>query len=250
MATSRIASAVCTTAPLAGAAVSLLLLSRHRSPRAAWAGLGLSMGALLARWQLGRVFNWQPRYVVDFELGRLEVRRYAPQLRAQTTVVDAAWRQTLLEGFTRLASYIGGSNERRRRIAMSSPVLVSMPARQGPRRHGANPPAPAVAALAQLDGPGTREVAFVMPGAWLPEQLPTPNDTRVRLHSVPARRVAALGFRGRYGGDLPAQKRNELLFLLKCAGLKAASEVWFAGYDGPSTLPFLRRNEVLVEVAE
>ena len=62
--------------------------------------------------------------------------------------------------------------------------------------------------------------------------------------------MAVLAFRGGYGGDLPAQKRNELLFLLKCAGLRAASEVWFAAYDGPSTLPLLRRNEVMVELAD
>ena len=51
-------------------------------------------------------------------------------------------------------------------------------------------------------------------------------------------------------GLITAQKRNELLFLLKCAGLRAASEVWFAAYDGPSTLPLLRRNEVMVELAD
>jgi hypothetical protein len=208
------------------------------------------MGALLARWQMGRGFNWQPRYVVDFELGRLEVRRYAPQLRAQTTIVDTPWRETLGEGFQRLADYIFGGNEHGRRIPMTSPVLVSMPSRGGLRRNGTRGHTPAVAELAQLDGPATREMAFVMPGNWLPEQLPAPKDARVRLHSVPARRVAALVFRGRSSGDLPAQKRNELLFLLKCAGLKAASDVWFAGYDGPSTLPFLRRNEVLVEVGD
>ena len=82
------------------------------------------------------------------------------------------------------------------------------------------------------------------------DELPVPNDERVHLHGVPARRAAVLGFRGRYDGDLPAQKRNELLFLLKCAGLKAASEVWFAGYDAPWTLPVLRRNEVMVELED
>jgi hypothetical protein len=67
---------------------------------------------------------------------------------------------------------------------------------------------------------------------------------------VPARRVAALGFSGRYGGDIPAHKRNELMFLTRLAGLSPRSEVWFAGYDGPSTLPLLRRNEVLVELED
>lgn len=248
-ATTRLARGASIALPLSAAAASAVLLSRHPARRSSWAGLGLAVGALVARWQFGRTFNWQPRYVVDFELGRLEVRRYAPQLRAQTTIANTPWRETLSEGFRRLASYIFGANERERRIPMTSPVLVSMPARSPLRRNGASS-RPAVAELAQLDGPATREMAFVMPGDWLPEELPAPKDERIRLHSVPTRRVAALAFKGRYGGDLPAQKRNELLFLLKCAGLEPTSEVWFAGYDGPSTLPFLRRNEVLVEVAE
>ena len=205
---------------------------------------------MLARWQLGRAFAWQPRYVTEFELGRLEVRRYAPQLRAQTTVSGATWNETLNEGFRRLAGYIFGRNQRKRRIGMTSPVLTSLPARAASRRNGKPWQGPAVSDLTELSGRATREMAFVMPNDFTLEELPQPDDARVSLHSVPARRVAVLGFRGRYGGDLPAQKRNELLFLIKCAGLKAESEVWFAGYDGPSTLPFLRRNEVLVEIAE
>jgi hypothetical protein len=91
-------------------------------------------------------------------------------------------------------------------------------------------------------------MAFVMPSNLPVDALPLPNDHRVLLRGVPRRRMAVLRFSGTYAGDLPAEKRNELLFLLKSAGLKPTSEVWFAGYDGPTTLPFLRHNEVLVEI--
>jgi hypothetical protein len=95
---------------------------------------------------------------------------------------------------------------------------------------------------------GLRQIDFVMPGGLTFRELPIPDDVRVRVVPVPERRVAALRFRGRYAGDMPAHKRNELVFLAKLAGLSPRSEVWFAGYDAPFTLPVLRRNEVMVEV--
>jgi hypothetical protein len=61
--------------------------------------------------------------------------------------------------------------------------------------------------------------------------------------------VAALRFSGRYSGDLPAKKGAELLARVREAGLHALGEVTFAGYDAPSTVPWLRRNEVLVDLA-
>ena len=136
-------------------------------------------------------------------------------------------------------------------MAMTAPVLTTVTLGSSGRRRVAKAwKPPSVADLDQLNGRTSRNMVFVMPGDTSLDQLPQPNSDDVHLHGVPPRRMAVLAFRGRYGGDLPAQKRNELLFLLKCAGLKAASEVWFAAYDGPSTLPFLRRNEVMVELAD
>ena len=213
--------------------------------------LGLSFGGGLARWQLGRAFAWQPRYVVEFDDTRLQIRSYAPQIHAETMVDNRRWPDALSEGFERLAAYIGGANSTQRKIAMSSPVLTSVTAANAPSRHAKSWRPPSVVALDELNGSASsRSMAFVMPENLPVDELPQPDDRRVLLRGVPRRRMAVLSFRGAYGGDLPAEKRNELLFLVKTAGLKAASEVWFAGYDGPTTLPFLRRNEVLVELAE
>lgn len=238
--------------PLAGFAlgVGLLTTTSAEKRRFGLAALGLSAGAALARWQLGRAFAWQPEYQVEFEYGRLEIRRYQHQIQAETTLESATWSEALSEGFRRLAAYIFGDNDAKRAIPMTSPVLTTVTLGTGPRRAFQSWAPPSVASVNRLNGVTSRDMVFVMPGDLSLDELPTPNDERIHLHGVPPRRMAALRFRGRYGGDLPAQKRNELLFLLKCAGLKAASEVWFAGYDGPSTLGFLRRNEVLVEIAD
>lgn len=227
------------------------MLSRGgRSRSAGLAAVGLSAAALLARWQLGRAFHWQPSYVLEARHGRLEVRRYAPQLRASTVIAAETWQSCLTEGFSRLAGYIGGGNELERAIPMTSPLLLSIPGSPVQRPDGNWVDLPAVAELADLLGPRTREMALVIPGHFARHDLPRPKDRRVVVQSVPGRRALALRFHGSYTGDLPAQKRNELLFLAKCAGMKPAGDVWLASYDAPSTLPLLRRNEVLVQLAD
>jgi SOUL heme-binding protein len=227
-----------------------LLRRGGRAKPAGLALLGASVGALLARWQLGRAFSPQPTYRKEPPLGRLELRRYGPQLCATTWLDASTWSEALSDGFQRLADYLFGGNEREQRFAMTTPVLLSMPASGSQRRSGQSVQTPGVATLAQLEGPARRQMALAVPWEWTLQEMPRPKDRRVSLATVPARRVAALPFRGSYGGDLPAQKRNELLFLVKCAGLKPVSEVWFAAYDGPSTLPVLKHNEVMVEVEE
>ncbi len=191
--------------------------------------LGASLGLGFARWQLARWFTEQSAYEVELRDGELEVRRYAPAARAETVVEGLAWREALNEGFSRIAGYIFGQDQygESERIAMTAPVTATVG--NGPR--------------------ATRTVTFTLPRNRLLSSLPTPKDTRVRLRYVPARRVAVLTFRGRYGGDLPAKKRDELLARVRLAGLHALGEVVFAGYDAPSTLPWLRRNEVQVDLA-
>jgi len=214
------------------------------------ATLGVSLGAVLTRWQLGRLFTWQPRYRLEFEYGRLQIRLYEHQIQAETTVEPAPWPKALNEGFLRLAAYVFGDNGAELAIPMTAPVLSTVTLGHEPRGAADSWRPPRVSDVQELTGNTARNVAFVLPDDRTLDELPTPNDARIHLHGVPPRRMAVLGFRGNYSGDLPAQKRNELLFLLKCAGLRAASEVWFAAYDGPSTLPLLRRNEVMVELAD
>ncbi|HEY6725630.1 MAG TPA: heme-binding protein [Polyangiaceae bacterium] len=217
--------------------------------------VGASIVGGVARWQFGRVFNWQPPYTVEAREGELELRRYGQEIHAVTVVADR-WEQCLEEGFKRLVAYISGANAGKTTIPMTSPVLSTIAPRASlPPSDPTFSEAPhesrivvGMLPVSALVAAGPRQVEFVMPGGVSFSALPVPDDVRVRIVPVPERRIAALRFRGRYGGDLPAHKRNELLSMTKAAGLRPRSEVWFAGYDAPFTLPALRRNEVLVEL--
>ena len=201
------------------------LQNRERG-RALYA-LGGTLGFALVRWQLARFFTEQAPYQVERRIGEIEVRRYAPTVRAETTLADTTWSDALDQGFERIAGYIFGANQQDSRVEMTAPVLAQ---------------------VGESDR-ADRNVSFIMPSNRPLDTLPIPRDSRVHLRAAPPRRMAALPFRGRYGGTLPAQKRAELLQLVHAAGLSARGDVEFAGYDAPSTLPVLRRNEVLVEIA-
>jgi hypothetical protein len=215
--------------PLAGIGVGAWLASRDeaRARTLGLAALGCSFAAALARWQLARLVTEKARYRVEVSDGDFEIRHYASLVRAETVVNAAVWERSLEEGFHRLAGYISGSNAAAQKIAMTAPVTATV---------GASDRA-------------TRTVAFKMPDRYPLESLPQPSDPQITLRRVSARRVAALTFRGRYGGDLPAQKRQELLLRVRRAGLLPIGEVTFGGYDAPWTLPLARRNEVWVEVS-
>jgi hypothetical protein len=182
---------------------------------------------MLARWQLARLFSEKARYQIEMLDGDFEVRQYAPRVQAETVLNAAPWKQSLEEGFERLASYIFGGNSQQLKIAMTAPVLVTVGAADR----------------------ATRSVAFKMPDSLPFETLPAPNDRQITLRRIPARRIAALGYSGRYGREIPAKKRQELLGRVRAAGMLPIGDVVFAGYDAPWTLPWLRRNEVQVELS-
>ncbi|HYP75888.1 MAG TPA: heme-binding protein [Polyangiaceae bacterium] len=215
--------------PFLGAGVGAwcALRGEGSTRRIGLATLGGSLAFMLTRWQLARLFSEKARYKIESLDGDFEVRQYAPRVQAETVLSAAPWHQSLEEGFDRLANYIFGANARRVKIAMTAPVLVTVGAADR----------------------ATRTVAFKMPDSEPFETLPAPNDRQITLRRIPARRVAALSYRGRYGREIPAQKRQELLTYVRAAGLLPIGDVTFAGYDAPWTLPWLRRNEVQVEVS-
>jgi hypothetical protein len=215
--------------PLLGIGVgSWALLRGDRSTRPlALAALVGSIGASLMRWQMARWVTETARYRVELSEGDFEVRQYASRVQAETVINAAPWQRSLDDGFHRLAGYIFGDNEGQHKIAMTAPVTVT---------------------LGAVDR-STRTVSFKMPDRYPLEALPAPDDRRIALRRVPARRVAVLTFSGRYGKALPNRQRMQLLTRVRNARLLPIGDVTFAGYDAPWTLPFLRRNEVMVEVS-
>jgi hypothetical protein len=95
---------------------------------------------------------------------------------------------------------------------------------------------------------GKWRIYFVMPSKYTLETLPIPNNKAVSLRALPARSFAALRFSGLAGEEKTAKKTEELLTWLKIKNIQAVGAPELARYNPPWTLPFLRRNEILVEI--
>lgn len=182
------------------------------------------------------------RYSVTSSDGPIEIRDYAPQIVAETTVAgerDAAIR----EGFRRLAGYIFGGNAPNQKIAMTAPVV------QAPGGEKIAMSAPVGQARVE-DGTGNDawRVRFTMPAEYTMESLPHPNDAAVRLTSLPAYRVVAIRFSGIATDSDIAGNEKKLLDFINAKRLAPKGAAHYAFYDPPWTLPWNRRNEVMVEI--
>jgi len=186
--------------------------------------------------QLQRWWYESPDYEVVGREDGFEVRRYAPRVVAETTVVADDRREATREGFRRLAGYIFGGNEK---ISMTTPVE----AEPGSERVSMTTP------VETTPREGEWVITFTMPSEYRVQDLPRPTDDRVVLRERPGELVAAIRFSGRLTADDVETRSAELLERLERAGYEAESEVGTAVYDPPTTvLPWLRRNEVYARV--
>jgi hypothetical protein len=187
-----------------------------------------------------RVGTEEPPHATERLAEGLEIRRYQPRIAAETTV-EAPEEQARSEGFRRLARYIFGGNTGSVEIAMTAPVGQ---AASGSRKIEMTAPVSRTG-----DDDNGWVIRFFMPSKWTMSTLPVPDDDRVRLVEVPAETMAVLRFTGDRDPAAVAAKSTELLNALRDKGIEPTGEpqAWF--YDPPWTVPFRRRNEVVVPVA-
>ena len=186
----------------------------------------------------------EPKHRVLEKRDGFELRLYEPQVVAET-FADGEFGGGGNEGFRRIAGYIFGGNDGGRKIAMTAPVAQE---RRSGGRDGMKIAMTAPVAQ-QKTGEGWT-VAFIMPSEHTMATLPGPNDPRVTLHEVPARRVAAVTFSGTWGVERFDTIARELLKNLNAAGFVPSGPPVYARYNPPWTPWFLRKNEVLVPLRD
>ncbi|WP_459190794.1 SOUL family heme-binding protein [Halosimplex sp. J119] len=215
---------------------------RTRTALGVIGGLGAAVGA----WNVyqRRTTETVP-YTTVARLDDVELRRYPASVRAETVA------PTRNAAFRRLFRYISGDNESDAEVSMTTPVEVA-----DTEGDASGPPAVTVSGrsismTAPVEAATTEEgvrMTFYLPADYDVESAPRPTDESVDLVAVPERTLAVRRFSWRPTDRRVDRETERLLSTLERAGVPTDGDPFYMGYDGPGTLPFLRRNEVAIAV--
>ena len=192
----------------------------------------------------------EPKYVVLEKSEPFELRAYAPMIVAEVKVegdLDAASSQ----GFRLIAAYIFGQNQISEKISMTAPVGIE--AKEADKSAKIAMTAPVTIESAKSVDKSTNAqwtVSFVMPSEYTLVTLPKPINPQVLIREVPAEKRAVITFSGFYNEDKVQEKTRELQGWMKSKNLKSIGVPQFARYNPPWTLPFMRRNELMIQVQD
>jgi hypothetical protein len=146
----------------------------------------------------------------------VEVRDYLPMALAQVTL-PGPFESFRENGFDMLASYLFGKNSESKNIDMSTPIFFD-----------------------RFEDHWT--MSFVLP--FLAVEAPHPIDGRIRITSRPRTTVAVATYHGNNTLELMEKHADALRAKVAAWPKTPAYSVQFAQYDGPATVPFLKKNEI------
>ena len=178
----------------------------------------------------------QAKYEVVSSQVDIKVRLYAPMIVAEAEVTGDR-KVAINEGFRIIADYIFGNNISKKNVAMTAPVVQLQSEK--------------IAMTAPVTQEGNRsqwKVRFVMPASYTMATLPKPNNDVVKLVELPSKRFVVIRFSGMAGEASLKDHTEELNNFITGKKLSALSQASYAFYNPPWTLPFLRRNEVMIEI--
>lgn len=180
----------------------------------------------------------QAKYTVTEVHGNIELRDYAPMIIAEVEV-QGVRKEAINKGFRLVADYIFGNNKSNVKVAMTAPVVqeqsekIAMTAPVSQQAEGDN-----------------WKVHFVMPSSYTMETLPKPNNSLVKIKEIDGKSFVAIRFSGVAGEENLKKNTEELQKFITDNNYKSQSVPTYAFFNPPWTLPFLRRNEVMIEIAK
>jgi hypothetical protein len=170
----------------------------------------------------------------------VELRRYPSAVAVETTASSER------RAFGRLFRYISGANEGEESVAMTAPVATTVD--EAATAEGGTAISMTAPVETAADADGIR-MAFFLPPEYDYDTAPRPTDPDVRLVEIPERTLAVLTFSWWATEGRVAQKAEELVSTVEASpGLRVVGDPHLLRYDSPGTPPFLRTNEVAVEV--
>ena len=167
-----------------------------------------------------RTIETYPFTIID-TYETIEIRQYEASLFTSVEMPSNNYRETSSKGFSVLAGYIFGGNDKGEKIAMTSPVAMSLK--------------------------DSTTMLFLVPKKYTRDNLPVPNDSSIEFKNIPEKRVAAISFGGWASDSKIAAFKSKLITALNTKGIEYTDNFYFLGYNAPMEV-FNRKNEVIVEL--
>ena len=159
-----------------------------------------------------------PYTVADVVEG-IEIRNYKARLFTNVPLANQGYKQNASKGFSKLGGYIFGANARNEKIAMTSPVSMSLG--------------------------DTPSMGFMVPQAISKEALPKPNQADITFKQEPQKTMAVITFSGWVSDATIKEYKDTLIAVLKANDIEHTNEFYCFGYNPPYDL-FFRKNEIAV----
>jgi hypothetical protein len=160
-------------------------------------------------------------YVVKKKYDTFEIRSYEATLFTSVKLSTKGYKNSSSNGFSILAGYIFGNNERNEKISMTSPVSMSLE--------------------------DSMTMMFMVPKRFKKDMLPKPNQSGIEFKEEPAKTVAAITFSGWANDTKIENYKQKLKAALDAEGIKYSNQFYFFGYNAPYEV-FNRKNEVIVKL--
>ena len=160
-------------------------------------------------------------YKVEKTYEGFEIRNYEGALFTSVKLATNNYDKASSKGFSILAGYIFGGNSDNEKIAMTSPVAMTLEK--------------------------NTEMLFLVPKDYTKENLPKPNDKNIEFKEINAKKVAAISFGGWANDDKIATYKSKLIKLLDKENIEYTNKFLFLGYNAPMEV-VNRKNEVIVEL--
>ena len=159
-----------------------------------------------------------PYTVADVVEG-IEIRNYKARLFTNVPLANQGYKQNASKGFSKLGGYIFGANARNEKIAMTSPVSMSLG--------------------------DTPSMGFMVPQAISKEALPKPNQADITFKQEPQKTMAVITFSGWVSDASIKEYKDTLIAVLKANDIQHTNQFYCFGYNPPYDL-FFRKNEIAV----
>jgi len=160
-------------------------------------------------------------YKVVKKYDLFEIRNYEASLFTSVKLSTQSYKDASSKGFSILGGYIFGGNDRNEKIAMTTPVAMSLQ--------------------------DSMTMMFLVPKKFNKKTLPQPNQSQIEFRDEPAKTVAAITFSGWANDERIGKYKAQLIAALEAKGIAYTNKFYFLGYNPPYEV-LNRKNEIIVEL--